>query len=96
MRKGQGALVALENDPVQMRRAIKGLMTVGMVMAWSGAAASIPQKWLNCNGAELSREAFKELFAVIGTTYGSAGATTFTLPNPSAPFTHGLWIIRAQ
>lgn len=35
-----------------------------------------------CDGSELSRTEYSELFSVIGTTYGSGdGSTTFNLPN---------------
>jgi len=43
--------------------------------------ASVPAGWLACNGQELSRETYADLFAVIGTTWGNAGPTTFTLPD---------------
>ena len=41
-----------------------------------------PDGYLVCNGANISRTTYANLFAVIGTTYGSGdGSTTFTLPN---------------
>lgn len=43
---------------------------------------SAPPGYLICDGAEISREVYKELFDVIGTTWGSGdGTTTFNLPN---------------
>ena len=42
----------------------------------------IPSNTLLCDGAELSREAYPELFAVINTIYGEGdGSTTFNLPD---------------
>lgn len=39
---------------------------------------SAPPGYLICDGAEISREVYKELFDVIGTTWGSGdGTTTF-------------------
>ena len=41
-----------------------------------------PDGYLVCNGATVSRETYSDLFAVIGTTFGSGeGSTTFNLPN---------------
>lgn len=43
---------------------------------------SAPPGYLICDGAEISREVYKELFDIIGTTWGSGdGTTTFNLPN---------------
>jgi microcystin-dependent protein len=51
----------------------------GMIMAYGAAAA--PDGWLLCDGASLLRASYPELFAVIGTTYGSADGTHFNAPN---------------
>jgi microcystin-dependent protein len=40
-----------------------------------------PRDWAFCNGQPLSIEQFAALFALIGTTYGGDGQTTFNLPN---------------
>lgn len=54
----------------------------GMIMMWSGAIATIPQGWLLCNGAAISRVDYADLFNAIGTIYGAGdGSTTFNLPN---------------
>lgn len=46
------------------------------------AGSTIPDGWLLCNGAAVSRTTYAKLFAVIGTRYGSGnGSTTFNLPN---------------
>lgn len=37
--------------------------------------------WLLCDGRSLSRESYPELFAIIGTAFGSSSGTTFNLPN---------------
>ena len=52
----------------------------GAIMAF--ATNSTPKGWLLCNGTAVSRTDYAELFAAIGTTYGSGnGSTTFNLPN---------------
>lgn len=51
---------------------------------------SIPDGWLLCNGANISRTTYANLFAAIGTNFGSGnGSTTFTLPNLSGRFIEG-------
>ena len=49
-----------------------------------------PLGWLVCDGAEINRYSYKELFAIIGTTFGSGdGSTTFNLPNYQGAFLRG-------
>ena len=39
-------------------------------------------RWLFCDGREISREAYSDLFEAIGTTYGEGnGTTTFNIPD---------------
>jgi len=62
---------------------------VGTIMAFP--SSSIPNDWLICNGAEISRNTYKNLFDVIGTTYGAGnGTTTFNLPDLRGKFIRGL------
>ena len=52
----------------------------GAFIYWPGKTP--PAGWLICNGAEISRETYRALFEVIGTTWGEGnGSTTFNLPN---------------
>jgi microcystin-dependent protein len=52
---------------------------IGEIKAVSYAFA--PQGWAKCNGQLLDPAAYPELFALIGTTYGGDGTTTFAVPN---------------
>lgn len=45
---------------------------LGMITSYTGTAGNIPQGWLLCDGAAYDVNAYPELFALIGTTYGSA------------------------
>jgi len=50
-----------------------------------------PAGWLRANGAKVSRAAYENLFAAIGTTFGAGdGAATFTLPDLRGEFVRGL------
>jgi len=57
---------------------IKTMLT-GAIFPFAGE--TIPSGFLACNGAEVSREEYNNLFAVIGVTYGSGSSTTFKLPD---------------
>lgn len=55
-------------------------MPVGSVCYWP--TSNIPTSYLPCDGRELSRTDYAELFATIGTAYGSGdGSTTFNIPD---------------
>jgi microcystin-dependent protein len=44
--------------------------------------AALPTGWLRCDGSAYSRTTYANLFAKIGTTYGTGdGSTTFNVPN---------------
>ena len=53
---------------------------IGSIVAYGGATA--PNGWLLCQGQAISRTDYAELFAAIGTAYGSGdGSTTFNVPD---------------
>lgn len=55
-------------------------LPIGTQIAFSGS--TIPKSYLICNGSEISREEYSDLFTVIGTMYGEGdGTTTFNIPN---------------
>lgn len=57
-----------------------GAVPAGGVMPFAGSTA--PAGWLLCYGQAVSRSQYGELFAVLGTSYGSGdGSTTFNLPD---------------
>lgn len=57
-----------------------GAVPAGGVMPFAGSIA--PAGWLLCYGQAVSRSQYGELFAVLGTSYGSGdGSTTFNLPD---------------
>lgn len=55
-------------------------MVVGSIIPFAGS--TIPEGFLVCNGAAVSRDTYADLFSVIGTTFGAGdGLNTFNLPN---------------
>ncbi|HHA2409308.1 TPA: phage tail protein [Stenotrophomonas maltophilia] len=63
------------------------LLPAGMVAHFPTAIP--PAGWLRCNGADVSRTTYAELFAVIGTLFGSANDLTFRLPDLRGEFLRG-------
>ena len=54
------------------------------------AAATPPSGYLECNGAAVSRTTYADLYAVVGTTYGTGdGSSTFNLPDLRGEFVRG-------
>lgn len=55
------------------------------------ARATAPTGWLKCNGQAVSRTTYANLFAAIGTTFGTGnGSTTFNVPDLRGEFLRGL------
>jgi hypothetical protein len=53
-------------------------------------STSVPAGYLKCNGAQISRTTYADLFDAIGTKYGVGdGTTTFELPDFRAGFMRG-------
>src|SRR5205814_8184628 len=72
-------------DELQSRLAV---IPAGTVVAFAGPVA--PPGWLVCDGMEVDRGKFPDLFAAIGTVHGSGnGATTFRLPDYRGMFLRG-------
>ena len=64
------------------------LVPSGTIIQFAGK--TIPDGYLSCNGALVSRTQFADLFAAIGTTWGAGdGKTTFMLPNMHHRFLEG-------
>ena len=56
------------------------ILPSGMLIPYAGI--EIPNGWLFCDGSEVSRTEYADLFKVIGIIYGEGdGTTTFNLPN---------------
>lgn len=70
-------LVVTPEGKVEAKLAASGL-PIGVVFWFAGK--NVPIGAMECNGQSLSRTAYSELFAAIGTTYGSLSDLTFKLP----------------
>lgn len=65
----------------------------GTILLYSGNLTTLPNKthhWLLCDGSAVSRSTYKDLFDVIGITYGAGnGLLTFNLPDFRGRFPMG-------
>jgi microcystin-dependent protein len=60
-------------------RIVNSAVPIGTVCNFAGANA--PTGWFLCQGQQIDRDTYSDLFAIIGTTYGTASAATFNLPD---------------
>lgn len=81
-------LFALEAAPKQYVDAAAFQATPAGVIA-PFAGTSVPTGWLACNGASVLQSAYPNLFAAIGTTWGSSGAGYFNVPDLRGMFLRG-------
>lgn len=66
--------------PKKLRGTLAHAVPAGTVVMSAGSIT--PKGWIKCNGATLSRAAYAELFAAIGTVYGAGdGVSTFKIPD---------------
>lgn len=74
-------------EPVEPIEAAE--LPIGTMVAYAGT--KVPENWLVCNGAEVSRTTYAKLFEIIGTNYGAGnGSTTFNLPDKRGRVSVGL------
>lgn len=67
-------------DIEDLKLAIQKPLPAGTIIPFAGNV--IPEGFLICNGAAVSRTDYANLFAAIGTLYGTGdGSTTFNLPD---------------
>lgn len=75
-----GATVTGDVNATTLKQAGFALLPVGVVLPYGGSSA--PSGYLLCYGQAISRTTYADLFAAIGTTYGTGdGSTTFNLPD---------------
>lgn len=69
----------------------EGNLPIGTIIEFPTTDSSkLPEGWMFCDGSAISRTTYSELFAIIGTSYGTGdGSTTFNLPNKAGRSTIG-------
>ncbi len=79
----QSGLTPSADDNTQLYQALRRLLQpTGLIEIWSGEISDVPDGWLYCQGQPVSRTTYADLFALVGTKYGTGdGSTTFNVPN---------------
>lgn len=58
-----------------------GGVPIGAIIEWA-VNGSLPDGFLECDGSDVSRTTYSDLYSAIGVVYGSGdGSTTFNIPN---------------
>ncbi len=85
-------------DPADTDQLLKALkvfskktVPIGVVVHYMGD--TIPEGYLLCNGASLSRTEYPELFAVLGTKCGAADTAHFNIPDTHHRFLEGTTVL---
>ena len=74
---------------IKIKDCIKESLPVGTIIEYP-STGTLPTGFLACEGQAVSRTSYADLFAVIGTSFGSGdGSTTFNLPNKRGRVTVG-------
>jgi phage-related tail fiber protein len=86
--------LAIENNLSDLENINSAKINLGLsditAAIMSFATDNIPDGWLECNGAEISRTTYDKLFSKIGTAYGIGDDdTTFNIPDLRGEFIRG-------
>ncbi len=57
------------------------IVPVGTIMPWAGTALPSDEKWMFCDGEQVSNATYPQLAALLGIIYGSASSGKTRLPN---------------
>lgn len=74
-----------------IKAAILAAVPIGVMVHYSGT--TIPEGYLLCNGASLSRTEYPELFEVIGTKIGAVDSAHFNIPDLHHRFLEGTTVL---
>lgn len=76
---------------VELAKAIKDITgdKPGTVKMWAGLVSQIPIDYMLCDGAELSINTYKELYDMLGVSFGGDGQNYFNLPDLRGRFVVG-------
>lgn len=67
------------------------LFPAGMIVPFAGPVENIPNGWVLCDGAALSRSTYSNLFSAIGVCWGTGdGTSTFNIPDLRGMFLRGV------
>ena len=71
--------------------AFNALIPAGVIVPFGGQVEHIPSGWLLCDGSEISRTEYPNLYDAVGVCWGIGdGSTTFNLPDMRGMFLRGV------
>lgn len=71
--------------------AFNSIIPAGVIVPFGGEVENIPSGWLLCDGSEVSRSEYANLYNAVGACWGIGdGATTFNLPDMRGMFLRGV------
>ena len=71
--------------------AFNALIPAGVIVPFGGQVENIPSGWLLCDGSEISRTDYPNLYDAVGVCWGTGdGSTTFNLPDMRGMFLRGV------
>ena len=73
----------------QLRKSPLSRIPIGSVLAYPADSSALPDGFLVCDGRELSKQAYPELFDILGVRYGGRG-DSFRLPDYGGLFLRGV------
>ncbi len=85
------SITALNVQVAALNTAVQAVVPTGAILPWAGPPTSIPEGFLLCDGAEVSRATYARLFTAIGIGHGGGdGTSTFNLPDYRGRFLRGV------
>ena len=71
--------------------AFNSIIPAGVIVPFGGEVENIPSGWLLCDGSEVSRSEYANLYNAVGVCWGIGdGSTTFNLPDMRGMFLRGV------
>ena len=83
----EGQLLRAGSSGVPAFSTINAVNPAGAIIMYGAATA--PTGYLKCDGSNVNRVTYSDLFAAIGTTYGAGDGSTFGIPNLESRFPIG-------
>lgn len=78
----------LPTDVANVAQATANAVPVGTILDYAGTAP--PTGYIICDGRSINRTTYADLFAAIGTTWGTASSSTFNVPDLRGRVTAGV------
>lgn len=83
----QKQLIKVRNNEIFENYSV---LPIGTIVAYGGDIENLPENWKLCDGDELNREDYKELYNIIGSNFGSRVNEKFYLPDFQGRFLRGV------